>query len=82
MLDENTLPSKVRDQLHTLITGPLASKQTLSYATPQYIPGHVTLWCLEVVLVVCASDIVPQKNMNELTWISCTTLSQVGLSGC
>ncbi len=27
-----------------------------------YIPGHVTLWCLEVVPMVYASDVVPRKN--------------------
>ncbi len=27
-----------------------------------YIPGHVTLWCLEALLVVYASDVIPWKN--------------------
>ncbi len=33
-----------------------------------YNPGHVTRWCLEVVLVVFASDVTPQKSMSELAW--------------
>ncbi len=47
---------------HTLITWPLASEWTLICHTIMptntinflYNPGHVTLWCLEVVLVVYA----------------------------
>ncbi len=31
-----------------------------------HIPGHMILWCLEVVLVAYASDVVPWKNMSEL----------------
>ncbi len=42
---------------HTLITWPLASEQTLSYAPPQWVgilltffynPGHMIHWCVEV----------------------------------
>ncbi len=58
----------------TLITWPLASEQTLICHTTMHrnainvlnIPGHVTLWCLEVVPVVYASNVIPQKNMSEL----------------
>ncbi len=35
-----------------------------------YYPGHVTLWCLQIVLVVYGSDAVPRKNMSELVWTS------------
>ncbi len=31
-----------------------------------YVPGHITLWCLELIPVVYASDVIPQTNMSEL----------------
>ncbi len=53
----------LQDPDHTLIIWLLASEWTLSYATTMrrntsnflYSPGHVTLWCLKVVLVAYAS---------------------------
>ncbi len=34
-----------------------------------YIPGHVTIWCLEVVHMADAGDVVPRKNMSELACV-------------
>ncbi len=68
--------SVVDDNIHTLITWHLASQLTLSYVTPQcvgilytlYNPGHVNLWCLQVVPVVYAIDVIPRKNSSEHGW--------------
>ncbi len=57
--------------LHTL-----ATEWKLSYDTSQCIeilytfditPGHVTLWCLQVLPVVYASDVISKKNKSKLT---------------
>ncbi len=33
-----------------------------------YISGHMTLWCLKVVPVAYASNVIPRKIMSELLW--------------
>ncbi len=45
---------------HTLITMRKNANHVL------HIPGHVTLWCLEVVPVAYTSDVIPRQNMIEL----------------
>ncbi len=46
-----------------------------------YIPGHVMLWCVKVVPVVYAGDLIPWKNTSELAWVGgcCLHMSAGGL---
>ncbi len=84
------IASRMNTHVHILITWPLASKWTISYDTTQcvgilltflYNPGHVTRWCLEIVLVVyarvhtCTHHILAEVFIGELKGLTLLVIS-------
>ncbi len=75
-IDGNYVNCKVQITIryyHAQVMWPVTTYCTLSYTTPQcigYISGHVTLWCLNVDMMVYASNVVLKKNMGRLMWNS------------